>query len=227
MNLKGSFWLKALTIIFVAVGGVLSATAQEKDWRVAVNDLAKKSFNHPAWGYAHAVRDYKIAKELAAEDKAAVDDDVLYAAAMLHDMAAFAPWESKTEDHADKAARVVQEVLDGTGFPMSKIDKVRDAIRTHMYYRNPATVEAKYIHDADALDWLGAIGAARILSLADSSGKEPTLPATVKLLEKNLAEVPQRVLTPAGQKRVPALKAELADFIANLRRQTDNLSDLQ
>ena len=59
-----------------------------------------------------------------------------------------------------RCRRLVDTVLKGTGFPMAKIDAVRGAIRTHMYYRDPVGPEALYLHDADALDWLGAIGVA-------------------------------------------------------------------
>ena len=59
---------------------------------------------------------------------------------------------------------------------MAKIDAVRGAIRTHMYYRDPVGPEALYLHDADALDWLGAIGVARIIGLVDPNGGVPTAP---------------------------------------------------
>ena len=103
----------------------------------------------------------------------ALDDDVLFAAAYLHDLAAFPPWANDKLDHSDVGADGVDTVLKGTGFPMAKIEAVRGAIRAHMYYRDASGPEALYLHDADALDWLGAIGAARILALVDPSGASP------------------------------------------------------
>jgi HD superfamily phosphodiesterase len=172
------------------------------------------------------VRDYALARELAAADHVALDDDVLFAAAYLHDMAAFKPWENEKLDHSDVAAEIVDTVLKGTGFPMAKIDAVRGAIRTHMYYRDPAGAEALYLHDADALDWLGAIGVARIMALVDPNGGEPDGPKAVKMLEDNLKEVPARVLSPAGRARVAARKAELEGFLRDLRRETQDLRTL-
>src|ERR1035438_1036359 len=67
---------------------------------------------------------------LAASDQVTLDDDVLFAASFLHDMAAFAPWEKKKVDHSDEAARIVAGVLQDTGFPMAKIDAVRAAVGT-------------------------------------------------------------------------------------------------
>jgi HD superfamily phosphodiesterase len=195
-------------------------------WRATVRDFAAQHFKNPAWGYSHCVRDYELARELAAADGVPIDDDVLYAAAYLHDMAAFAPWENKDADHADEAARIVDTVLGGSGFPMAKIDAVRGAIRTHMFDREPAGPEALYLHDADALDWLGAIGVARVMALADPNGGDPDGPAVVRMLDENLAQVPARVLSKAGRARVPARRAELETFLKDLRRETDGLRTL-
>lgn len=214
----------ALFLLPLLIAGTASSAAPP--WREVVRSFAAEHFKHPAWGYSHSARDYALAKELAAEDHVALDDDVLFAAAFLHDMAGFPPWAEKGVDHADRAAAVVDSVLKDTGFPMAKIDAVRGAIRTHMYQRDPQDPEALYLHDADALDWLGAIGAARILALVDPAGGAPDGPQAVKLLEKNLAEVPARVLSPAGRARVDARKKELEQFLDDLRRETDDLKTL-
>ncbi|MGC1521954.1 MAG: HD domain-containing protein, partial [Steroidobacteraceae bacterium] len=185
-----------------------------------------KHFRNPAWGYSHCQRDYALARELATADRVALDDDVLFAAAYLHDMAAFKPWEKPKLDHSDVAADIVGTVLQGTGFPMAKIDAVRGAIRTHMYYRDPVGAEALYLHDADALDWLGAIGIARVTALVDPEGGNPDGPKAVKMLEENLHMVPARVFSPAGKAMVPARKAELETYLKDLRRETQELRTL-
>jgi hypothetical protein len=195
-------------------------------WRTLVRDFAAKNFKHPAWGFSHSERDYLLARELAGADHVSVDDDVLFAAAYLHDMAAFPPWEKEKVDHADEGARVVDTVLNGTGFPMTKIEAVREAIRTHMFDRNPIGPAAVYLHDADALDWLGAIGALRIIALVDPNGGNPDGPKAVKMLEENLAQVPSRVVSPAGRTRVARRKTELSVFLRNLRQETRNLGTL-
>lgn len=203
-----------------------SASASASPWRETVRKFAVEHFRHPAWGYTHSVRDYRLALELATADHVMLDDDVLFAAAYLHDMAAFAPWEKPGADHAEVAAQIVDTVLRGTGFPMQKIDAVRGAIRTHMYDRDPVGPEARYLHDADALDWLGAIGVARIIALVDPNGAKPTGPEVMPMLEENLAKVPSRVLSPAGRARVPQLQSELAQFLQDLRRESDDLRAL-
>lgn len=196
------------------------------DWRTAVRKFAAEHFKQPAWGYSHSVRDYALARSLAAADRVKLDDDVLFAAAFLHDIAAFAPWENEKLDHSDVGADVVVKILKDCGFPASKIEAVRGAIRTHMFYRDPVGPEALYLHDADALDWLGAIGVARIIALVDPMGGSPDGPAAIKMLDENLEKVPSRVLSPAGRAEVPRRKAELQEFLANLRRESDNLAAL-
>lgn len=217
----GRRWLLPMVVLLAC-----SPASGAPDWRAAVTDFAKENLRHPAWGFSHSTRDYLLAKELAAADGVTLDDDVLFAAAYLHDMAAFAPWRKESVDHADEAAAIVHTVLEGTSFPMAKIDAVRDAIRTHMYAREPAGNEALYLHDADALDWLGAIGVARIIALVDPKGGAPDGPAAVKMLEDNLEEVPDRVLSPAGRALVPERKQELEAFLRALRLESRNLQDL-
>ena len=219
--------LRVAFLIILSTAGSCAAAATGSEpagWREVVRQFAAQHFKNPAWGYSHSVRDYTLAKTLARADHATVDDDVLFAAAYLHDMAAFAPWDREKEgiDHADEGARVVDTVLKGTGFPSAKMDAVRSAIRTHMFDRTPVGPEALYLHDADALDWLGAIGVARVMALVDPNGGEPDGPKAVKMLEDNLAQVPPRVLSPAGKKRVPELQRELAAFLKDLRRESDD-----
>jgi uncharacterized protein len=203
-----------------------ASTTNAGDWRATVRTFGAEHFKQPAWGYSHSSRDYALARELAASDGVALDDDVLFAAAYLHDMAAFPPWADPKADHADVAANVVHTVLEGTGFPMAKIDAVRGAIRTHMYFRDPVGPEAVYLHDADALDWLGAIGVARIIALVDPQGGAPDGPAMAKRLEDNLAKVPDRVISPAARAMMPARRAELDEFLQDLRRESANLDNL-
>jgi len=202
------------------------AEAMRSDWHTTVQNFAAEHFKNPAWGFSHSQRDYTLARQLAASDHVTLDDDVLYAAAYLHDMAAFPPWANAKLDHSDIGAEQVDSLLKDTGFPMAKIDAVRGAIRTHMFYRDPKQPEALYLHDADALDWLGAIGVARMIALVDPNGGEPTGPKAIKMIEDNLAAVPSRVLSPAGKALLPIRQAETEAFLKELRGESDDLKTL-
>jgi HD superfamily phosphodiesterase len=195
-------------------------------WRKAVRSFVEANMKHPAWGLSHSDRDYQLAKELAAADQVAVDDDVLYAASYLHDVAAFAPFRKSGVDHQDQAAQLVEALLADTGFPMAKIEAVRGAIRTHMYGRDPVGPEAIYLHDADALDWLGAIGVARAFGLVDPKGGSPDGPEAVKGLEDSLKSVPSRIVSKAGKARTAQRVSELEQFLRELRAESADLKTL-
>lgn len=225
-----SYFKRVLCVSILAVVSLsasIDATpnAATPDWRLKVQEFAAEHFRHPAWGYSHSGRDYRLARELAASDHVQLDDDVLFAAAYLHDMGMFAPWRDPKRDHADVAADTAASVLKETGFPRQKIAQVQSAIRTHMYDRTPQGAEALYLHDADALDWLGSIGAARVLALIDANGGKPQGHDVIPMLDSNLTEVPGHVLSPAGRARVPERQAELEKFLHALRNETDNLKD--
>jgi uncharacterized protein len=219
-------WLCLLMLCVLPPGARADETSAGSSWRVSVRDFAQQHLKHPAWGLSHSERDYALARALAASDGVALDDDVLYAAAYLHDVAAFAPYEKQGVDHADQAASIVDTLLAGTGFPMAKIAAVRGAIRTHMFARDPVGAEALYLHDADALDWLGAIGVARIFALVDPNGGSPDGPAAVKMLQQNLAEVPPRLISKAGQALAVTRVRELRQFLRQLSAESENFRTL-
>jgi len=224
--------LAALAIMMNPATAAIAADApiptieRKGDWRASVHRFVEANLKHPAWGLSHSARDYALAKELAAADQVAVDDDVLYAAAYLHDVAAFAPFRKSGVDHQDEAARIVESMLAGTGFPMSKIEAVQGAIRTHMFGRDPVGPEAIYIHDADALDWLGAIGVARAFGLVDPKGGDPDGPSAVEDLEHSLKAVPKRIVSKAGKALTPQRVRELEEFLRELRAESSDLKSL-
>lgn len=219
-------------LLFLATPGLAAdeparpTIAQGTDWRTAVRQFAETNLKHPAWGFSHSLRDYELAKELAAADRVTLDDDVLFAAAYLHDVAAFPAFRKQGADHQDQAADIVASLLEGTGFPMQKIDAVRGAIRTHMYARDPQGREALYLHDADALDWLGAIGVARVFGVVDPAGGSTTGPEAAAWLAKNLAEVPPRILSKAGKARSAEREKQLREFLRDLRAQSADFRSL-
>ena len=210
-------------IAFVLASTPLAAHASPPAWRANVETFAATHFKHTAWGFAHSRRDYALASALAAEDHATVDDDVLYAAAMLHDIAAFPPWEDVKKDHADRAVELLPTVLRDAGFPAAKIPAVLEATRTHMFDRKPVAPEAIYLHDADALDWLGAIGVYRLVSLVDTTGGQPDGAATVAQLRTFLAAVPAGVVSPAGKRALPGREAWLKSFLDTLGAESDGM----
>jgi uncharacterized protein len=203
----------SLLILGLAIAGPASA----ESWRDKVTEFGVKNFNHI--GFSHVQRDYALAKSLAAADQVALDDDVIFAAAYLHDMGAFPAWAEPKKDHSDTGAAKIDLVLADTDFPKAKLDAVRAAIRTHMYYRDPVSAEARYLHDADALDWLGAIGVARMLELVDPKGGAPTGPDVIEYIKGNV-KAADKLVTQAGQAQVASRLAEQKAYLDALARET-------
>lgn len=204
-----------------AMQPAVSATGIPLDapWKVSVYHLAQSTFIHPAWGWQHSERNYDLALQLAQEDDLKVDRDVLFAAAFLHDMAAFRPCPDKNMEHGDCAAIESESVLKQAGFPMQKFPAVQAAERGHMYYSNAGTQpESIVLHDADSLDFLGDIGAARMISLAGA--KAPSFSPAVKQLRKFLTDIPPRLITKAARRIGAQRTAELRAFLDGLDAQT-------
>lgn len=224
------------TLALAALALLASApvhAAPASDWRAQLSVFVKAHLRHPAWGWQHSLRDYQVARDCARTDGVALDDDVLFAAAELHDLAGFQPWADPdpAHDHSDVGADKLGAVLLPMGFPAEKLDAVRAATRTHMYYRKAIAPEAVYLHDADALDWLGAIGVARIIATVEHGDppaakpdaySAPDLPGAIALIEQNLKDAPAGLQSAAARARAPALIAEARAFLARLKAESDD-----
>jgi uncharacterized protein len=201
-----------LALATVPPAQTVSGIPLDAPWKVTIYDLARSKFHHPAWGWQHSERDYAIAVQLAKNDGIRVDTDVLFAAAMLHDMAAFMPCAQPKMEHGECAARQSGDVLRQAGFPMEKLSAVQAAERGHMYYSSPGTVpEAIVLHDADSLDFLGDVGAARMISLTGE--KAASFDAGIKALREFVRDIPPKLVTASGRKMGAERAAELQRFL--------------
>lgn len=212
-----------LATLLVAVQPATATTATgislDAPWKTTVYRLAQSTFIHPAWGWQHSERNYDVGMELAREDGLKVDPDVLFAAAFLHDMAAFKPCADAKMEHGDCAAIESESVLRSAGFPMEKFPAVQAAERGHMYYRKPgSSPEAIVLHDADSLDFLGDVGAARMIALTGS--KAPSFAPAVKQLRGFIKDIPPQLITKAAKRIGAQRAAELRAFLDALTTQT-------
>ena len=122
--------------------------------------------------FDHIMRVYNMAERLAKAEGA--DLEIIRAAALLHDSRDADPGsESGRLGHHHASATFAAAVLAEKGWGQERIEAVQHCILAHRF-RNPAekpkTLEAKIIFDADKLDAIGAIGAARVLAYAALAG---------------------------------------------------------
>ncbi len=167
--------------------------------------------------FSHQVRLYRLAKRLA--ERRPYDDDVLYAAAWMHDLgvfvghrpedlAALAAW-----DHVAYAAQKVPSILKQLGFPEAKIPAVVDAIRTHLPSGKPSTFEATLLRDADLLEQLGAVAVLRTVSKVGRDTRFVRYADAVKFLRRSLEQLPAQLRLKSARRlakpRIEALRAFL------------------
>lgn len=204
-----------------AVAAVPTATpagvSLDSPWRRAVYEQANTHFQYPSWGVRHSERNYVLGMALAEADGLAVDADVLFAAAFLHDWGGIAPFAVAGTDHAVRSVELAEPFLTEAGFPMEKFPAVRAAILGHMYDKEPEGSEAVVLHDADALDFLGALGAARLLA---ATGDRPDYDQALGRIERFAVDIPPRLKTAAARNLATQRIAVMTDFLAEVRRET-------
>ena len=116
----------------------------EPSYRQAIADYIRANAK-PADKFSHQPRLYQLATLLA--ENQSFDDDVLHAAAWMHDVgvfighrpensAALAAW-----DHIAYAVKEVPKLLRQFGFPAEKIPAVIEVIRTHLPSTKPTSFE--------------------------------------------------------------------------------------
>ena len=120
--------------------------------------------NDPVHGFDHVMRVYRIAERLAREESANLE--IVRTAALLHDSKGANPRGegNEREVHHLLSADFAGTVLTEMGWNQERIAAVQHCIRSHRYRAQdepPRTIEAMCLFDADKLDVLGAIGAAR------------------------------------------------------------------
>jgi|ERR1051325_1825074 uncharacterized protein len=167
--------------------------------------------------FSHQPRLYALAKGLAGKRR--YDDDVVYAAAWLHDLGVFighrpenlsalAKW-----DHVAYAEQETPKLLRRFGFPEEKIPKVLEVMRTHLPSATPACFEGVLLRDADILEQLGAIGALRTISKVGRDTRFFRFADALQVLRRNVLQLPLLLQLPAARRlawaRVRILEAFL------------------
>jgi uncharacterized protein len=126
---------------------------EKKIWQQVKADLA----DEPVACTDHVERMTRWCQELG--PAADADMEVLNPGALLHDVGVVIHRKKHYVAGRTRAA----EILQASGFPEEKIDAALHVLETHSRYGgpDPETTEAKVGQDADALEYIGAIGILR------------------------------------------------------------------
>ena len=121
----------------------------------------------PVHGFDHVLRVLHLATWLG--ERLAADQEILKAAALLHDASGAHPeGGERRESHEHASANFAREVLLAEGWEQDDIRAVEHCILSHRYRGKirPETIEAQILFDADKLDVIGAFGVSRTIGFA-------------------------------------------------------------
>jgi uncharacterized protein len=191
------------------------------EWRESVVHYIRAAAL-PIDKYGHQPRLYALASRIAEGENC--DDDVLFAAAWMHDLGVFLghrpsdPVELARWDHVPYTIARTKELLAGWGFPEAKLDAVGEAIRTHQAKDEAVLIEAIVLRDADILEQLGAIGALRALVKVGRDTRYATYSDVVPVLENALDTLP-------GKLRLESARQIAGQRIATMRTLISAIHD--
>jgi uncharacterized protein len=121
----------------------------------------------------HLRRVRAICCQITAEMDAPVDQDVLLAAAIFHDVINLAKDDPERHRAAELSADHAVGFLAARGMAPERLDQVYHAICAHSFSAGvtPVSLEARILQDADRLEALGAIGIARCFNVSGQLGR--------------------------------------------------------
>jgi uncharacterized protein len=196
------------------------------DWRQSVIDYIRAEAQ-PADKFTHQPRLYALACRIG--QGLTFDDDILFAAAWMHDLGVFLghrpsdPVELAAWDHVPYTVARTRELLPVWGFPVEKLDDVEQAIRTHQPKDDPEIMEAVLLRDADILEQLGAIGAIRTFTKVGRDTRYQNFPSVLPVLRSALRDLPAKLRLNASQEMaIPRVEA-LRSFVSSLESEANGL----
>lgn len=195
-------------------------------WRQAVVEYLRAEAQ-PADKFGHQPRLYALACRIGAGLD--YDDDILFAAAWMHDLGVFLghrpsdPEQLKRWDHVPYTIARTRELLAGWGFPPEKLDRVGEAIRTHQPHDDPRTTEAILLRDADMLEQLGAVGALRAFVKVGRDTRYATFSSVVPMLRRALDELPGKLRLESTHQLAVARVAALSAFLDAIESEAGEL----
>lgn len=191
--------------------------ALDEAWKKSLNDYAVKNVVHPSWGYSHSERNYHNTKWISDLEGLGIDEDVLFAAAFLHDLGGLPGFEKEGVDHGLRSAELGLPLLRSWGFPEEKLALVEEIIIGHVYYGpKPLHPWARAFRDADILDFLGAMGVSRILAANSEMGASSEIKNSIGVLGNLVKKLPAELIYRSSQNEGKRRVSEMQRFLETL-----------
>jgi tRNA(Arg) A34 adenosine deaminase TadA/HD superfamily phosphodiesterase len=178
---------------------------------------------NPEHKYSHQPRLYALTQQIAALTPTLLyDDDVVHAAAFLHDLGVFIghrpedPTQLQQWNHVTYTCDQAPAILTGLNFPAEKIPAVLACIREHQPHDTPQSPESTLLRDADILEQLGAIAILRTAAKLGSDTRFHTFSDSRNSLQRALETLPQQILLKATHTLAAPRIATLQAFLLAL-----------
>jgi uncharacterized protein len=171
----------------------------QPEWRARIEQYVEEQAR-PVEKFGHQPRLYELTVQIGTG--LSYDDDVVHAAAWLHDMGVFVghrPEEPRALEAWDSVAYALDltpKILTDVAFPPEKIPAVVECIRTHQPQFAPTTLEATILRDADILEQLGAIGILRTVCKVGRDTRFATFTQAAASLQRALDTLPPLLRLP-------------------------------
>ena len=203
-------------------------SSKDSLWRQKLTSYLQANAQ-PPHKFGHQPRLYALTQTIAANTpNFAYDDDVVFAAAYLHDLGVFLghrpedPHALVNWNHVAYACGRAPTLLEQIGFPMDKLERVLEAIREHQPHNDPQSPESTLLRDADILEQLGAIAILRTASKLGSDTRFILFTDARQSLQHALDTLPARLRLPASRKlAIPRIDA-LRTFLLALAGEAGN-----
>ena len=195
-------------------------------WRDAVTDYIRAEAQ-PADKFGHQPRLYALACRIAEGEQC--DDDVLFAAAWMHDLGVFLghrpadPEKLAAWNHVPYTITRSLELLTEWGFPAEKLESVAEAIRTHQPKDEPVSTEAIVLRDADILEQLGAIGALRAFVKVGRDTRFRVYSDVVPVLDRAVGGLPGKLRLAQSRELAKSRVLILQAFLSAIREEAGDL----
>jgi uncharacterized protein len=196
------------------------------DWRSLVIEYIRAEAQPPD-KFGHQPRLYALATKIG--QGLQYDDDILFAAAWMHDLGVFLGHRPADAaqlsrwDHVPYTIRRSRELLSEWGFPAVKLDGVAEAIQHHQPKDEPTTMEGTLLRDADILEQLGAIGLLRATVKVSRDTRYPSFTSILPVLLSAVESLPGQTRLPASKLMASSRAEVLRSFLAAIEREAGNL----
>jgi len=194
------------------------------EWRDALAEWVRGQAL-PVEKYGHQPRLYALTLKVGLG--LAYDDDVVYAAAWLHDLGVFTghrPEEPELLagwDHVVYTVEQTPRILETVGFPVEKTAAVLECIRNHQPKDEPETLESTILRDADILEQLGSVGIVRTVCKVGRDTRFATFTDAAASLRKALEMLPGRLRLEPSRRLAEERVRVHREFLAGLTSEAD------